>query len=411
MDYEITWAKTSDDLAEVADLMAKVFASRSYFDFYRMRTDYQTRDPFYKPEFSRIIRSGGRIVSHVSIVEKHLRVGRAVVKVAGIGDVCTHPEHRSRGYTRILMEDAVRYMTSHRFPLSLLYGIMNFYHKFGYIEAVNAYKTVVPLKNLAKLGSADSRVRPYKESDLNTLNALYNKAFDGKTLSAERVEAAWSLFVSPKTSFVVPDKKDRPVAYLITSAAPYEPTLAFHMREAVAFDAESAAILAEFARDRARELFLPEVEIHQRPDSYFVEYLSEFGAVQTAKIYGEGEGQGMLRIVLLRELFEDIRAELSDRYRAWSNTPHGVQVVFKTDAGEVTLTAERDAIAISETAGKGATVLKTPQNVLTRLVIGYWGVDRFFRRAGIRRIPDDVLRLLSILFPAGTPYLNESDYF
>lgn len=412
MDYEITAAKTADDLAEVADLMAKVFASRSYFDFYKGRSDYQNKDPYYKPEFSRIIRVGGAIVSHVSIIEKHLRIGDSVVKVAGIGDVCTHPAHRGKGYTNILMNDSLAYMAAHRFPLTMLYGIMNFYHKFGYIEAANFYKTTVPVRNLASLPAA-AALRPFKDTDLKKLDALYNRAFAGKTLSARRVPAVWYNAASPKTCFVLPDKKDNPVGYLLTSAPPAAPSLGFWIREAIGFDASAFAALAAFARDRARDLSLPEIEIHMRPDNPFVHYLCDFGATQTTRVYAEGEGQAMLRLVLLKEFFEDIREELTRRLQGVSATAglEGVEVAFKTDIGQVSLRAGKKGVEIADKPAKGATTIKTPQNALTRLVIGHWGVESFLRRIGKESLGDKPRALLTTLFPAGTPYLNEADYF
>lgn len=412
MDYEITQAKTQDELREIADMMAKVFASRSYFDFHATRAAYQNRDPFYKPEFSRIAKFNGRIVSHVSVVEKHLRIGSAVVKVGGIGDVFTHPEHRGKHLTHILMEDSIRYMAANRFPLSMLYGIMNFYHKFGYIEAVNAYKTLVALKNLAALPPApDKAVRPFRDADLPKLNALYNKAFAGKTLSAERIPEVWFPIAKPKTTFVAVDRRDNPVGYVVTSAPPTAPSLAFHVKEAVAFDAPTAALLTAYLRDRARELYLAELEFHQRPDSWFIGYLEDFGATHSIRLHAEGEGQGMLRIVLLKDLFEDLREELSRRFLAAADAPDALEIAFKTDVGQVALRGGKRGIVVADKPAKGAVIIKTPQNALTRLVIGHAGVERFLRRVGKENLAEKPRRLLEILFPAATPYLCEGDYF
>jgi hypothetical protein len=192
---------------------------------------------------------------------------------------------------------------------------------------------------------------------------------------------------------------------------PTPKSLGFHVKEAVAFDTESAAAIAVFLRDRARLLFLPELEIHQRPDTYFVEFLCDFGGQQFTRIYSEGEGQAMLRLVLLREFFEDVREELQRRLDRPPGTPGSLEITFKTDIGQASLQVSRGSIRVRPRPGKGAVVIKTPQNALTRLVVGYWSLDRFLRRANVKRLPDKARNLLTTLFPPTTPYTAEPDYF
>lgn len=410
MDFKITYAKTEDELIQIADMMGKVFVSKNYFDFYKLRMTYQKKDPYYKPEFSRIIKVGEKIVSHVSVVEKHMRIGHAVVKIGGIADVFTHPDYRNQNFTRILMEDALKYMEKSKFPISMLYGIMNFYHKFGYIESILNPVLNVPIKNLSSIYS-EGIVRPFKESDIPFLNKLYNMAFKGKNFSVERIEKLWFKIPAPDTGFIVPNAKDEPIAYVFTSAPPKPKSQTFYIKEVVAFDQNSAAAIVAFLREQAQALFINELEIHQRPDTYFIKYLMDFGGNFTTKIPYEGMGQGMLRILLIKELFEDIKDELSRRVLLRCDAPKKDQITFKTDIGEVTLEKNEEGIKIAKKSGKKAEIIETPQNALIRLISGYYDVDCFLNRIKAPKIPDKTYQLLNILFPKDFPYTCESDYF
>lgn len=410
MDFEMTFAKTKEDLLEIADMMGKVFASRSYFDFFSGRMDLQTKDPYYKPEFSRIIKVEGKIVSHVSIIEKHMQIGKAVIKVAGIGDVFTHPDFRKHSFTRMLMNNAIDYMAKNRFPLSMLYGIMNFYHKYGYIESVISPIFSLPLKQIINVDSS-LQVRPYKEEDKKQCIKLYNKAFHGKNLSVVRVEQSWFRQPLPNTCFVVTDDSDKPKAYIVTSAPPQPPSQSFHIKEAVAFDKVSADALLKFLIERLKIIFQNEFEIHQRPDTFFVEYLKDFGGIQKFVYPYEGMGQGMLRIVLLKELFEDLKAEIESRIANSVKTIGDLQINFKTDIGEIILDIKDGKIEIAKKASKSAFSIETSQDALVRLILGYYGTQAFIRRIKAEKMPAKAIDALSIIFPEDIPYTSEIDYF
>jgi predicted acetyltransferase len=65
-------------------------------------------------------------------IDLPMRIGDAVIRMAGIGDVYTEREHRMKGYMRYLYEDTLTYMTEEGYDVSMLFGIPDFYTKFGY---------------------------------------------------------------------------------------------------------------------------------------------------------------------------------------------------------------------------------------------------------------------------------------
>ena len=96
-----------------------------------------------------LLQLGGRQVSRVVIVPMQMRIGAAVVRMDGIGGVGTEEEFRNRGYSRRVMETAVQQMQRGDAALSTLFGIQDFYQKFGYETTGPEYTVVVPLADAA----------------------------------------------------------------------------------------------------------------------------------------------------------------------------------------------------------------------------------------------------------------------
>jgi predicted acetyltransferase len=409
--FELTFAKTMDDLKEIADLMSKVYVRGSYFDLYRTRMDYQTKDPYYKPEHSRIIRVAGRVVSHVSIIEKYMKIGRAVVKVAGIGDVYTHPEHRKKNFSRILMEDAINYMKQNQYPLTMLYGIPNFYHKFGYIEAIVEYATFVRTATALDV-KPTLPVRPYEPPDAPRLNDLYNATYANKTCAMVREPAHWYKMGDPKTAFVVTDRAGEISGYALFKQ-PYGAP--FYVTEVAAPMPEiEQTILATFVQ-KARDAVIPEIEFRLAPDHPLWGYLQDFGARNISHVYKEGEGQGMLGITDLLPLFENLRPELEERiaHSRFFTETGGFNIV--TDIGEISLHFAEGKVNVREGKQERVPTLNAPQNWLVRSVIGYWDVARLdcrLRTQGKNAgIPEALKPILEVLLPLDFPYTCEADYF
>ena len=70
--------------------------------------------------------------SFVMINDLQMRIGAAQVRIGGIGGVSTDRNHRNKGYSRMCMEAAVDWMSSNGFDMSFLFGIRDFYDKYGY---------------------------------------------------------------------------------------------------------------------------------------------------------------------------------------------------------------------------------------------------------------------------------------
>ena len=110
------------------------------------------------------------------IVPMLMRIGSAVVRMDGIGGVSTEEEFRNRGYSRRVMETAVQQMRQGDAALSTLFGIEDFYQKFGYETTGPEYTVVLPLADAAMPTRSPHgwRFRPLITDDMPAVTRLYH---------------------------------------------------------------------------------------------------------------------------------------------------------------------------------------------------------------------------------------------
>jgi GNAT superfamily N-acetyltransferase len=116
---EDEWDQCLDLLAEVMD------ANRGYFSdsFKRDRGGWQ----------SMVVVVDGEIASHIRIFESQRHVGDCRIRSAEIGDVCTHPRHRGRGYMTAFLNHAVSQLYLQGFDISTVYSGVFIYAKAGWV--------------------------------------------------------------------------------------------------------------------------------------------------------------------------------------------------------------------------------------------------------------------------------------
>jgi len=186
---EIRGAKESE-LAEVVDLNCLVFrpteaeAPARYWSYLREESTYEL-------EQSRVLVDQGRVVAHLRVWDRQIRVRKAHLRVGGIGSVLTHPDFRGRGYARALLRDAEAYMARSGYDLGMLFTIIgtSFYAKLDWVP--------IPLPTFAldldQHGETPTTLGRNLdlERDLSSLIALYDAANADLTGTEVRTEAYW----------------------------------------------------------------------------------------------------------------------------------------------------------------------------------------------------------------------------
>ncbi len=120
---------TPEDFEEIVVTTATAFGNEGS----RWPEEHVARDPNHRPELHRLGEVDGKIVSAMRIVCQDVRYGRAILKHTGVADVGTPPEHRKRGYSTMVLKDAIAHMERLGSHFSMLYtGIQPFYERLGW---------------------------------------------------------------------------------------------------------------------------------------------------------------------------------------------------------------------------------------------------------------------------------------
>ena len=168
---------------EMYDLIAKVFSHRGYFAFRDYCRDAYIGHSRYDWAASRVGYLDGRMVTHWGVWEYPMRIGAARVRTAGVGVVATHGDYRKRGLMEKTARSSVEALGGLGYDMTMLFGIADFYHRFGYVRAWNEYTHVVAVADLPAEKPA-VRLRKFTPGRRADLAALYNRQFAGFTGTA-----------------------------------------------------------------------------------------------------------------------------------------------------------------------------------------------------------------------------------
>ncbi|HUU21038.1 MAG TPA: GNAT family N-acetyltransferase [Phycisphaerae bacterium] len=173
------------DRDEMIDLIAKVFSHHGYFSFRDTCRQAYIGGSHYDWDVSRVAFLDGRMVAHWGVWGYDMRIGSARVRVGGIGAVATHADYRKRGLMARTARASLDAMRGCGYDMSLLFGIWDFYDRFGYVRAWGESTYVVPAGHLP----ADPprfRCRKFAVRSRDDLVRIYNRENRRRTGTAVR---------------------------------------------------------------------------------------------------------------------------------------------------------------------------------------------------------------------------------
>lgn len=351
-----------------------------------------------------------KAVCRLVVIDLSMRIGTAVVRMAGIGGVYTQREHRMKGHMRALVEDSLRYMIDEGYDVSMLFGIENFYTKFGYAPSLASSICKVKTRD-AEVAGAQAKActtRPIEEQDMLTVLALYNAENAARTGSIVRAPEHFTKFHkgtwygAPPEATVFEDANGALLAYAVWDAN----AKAVKVAEVAAWDdGMFPTLLATFAeqavakRCEAIELYIPS-------DHPFGEFVQRYGAKW--KITYPRYGSGMMRILNQQALFEKIAPEMERRLAASPLSGYTGTLALSTDLGTTSLAFGGGKLTVG--AVDAAMRLELSQDRLVQLVMGYRSVRDAINDVDVE-VMGDALALLNALFVKGYPYIWVADQF
>ncbi|MFH1568265.1 MAG: GNAT family N-acetyltransferase, partial [Gemmatimonadota bacterium] len=328
-----------------------------------------------------------------------------VLRVGGIGGVGTEEEYRRRGLARQVLERCVELMTREGYDASFLFGIQDFYHRFGFATCMAEQELVIDTV-AARRAEKRLRVRPMRRNDLPSLVRIYNRDNAERTASCVRPRSWggftrgtwWGVAAWPRLAV---DRADRPVGYVTCDAVPERCKVA----EVGGRGDDAHHTLLHLLSRRARSLGVEQIQISAPPDHAFALFCRGFGCRTHSLCPRNGGPMG--RIIHLRPFLTRLAPVLASR---WASEER--ELVLATDLGTCALVRDRgrSGVQVAARHARGALRVSLPQDALMQLACGYrsaaacWESGQLAGSAAARH-------LAAQLFPVHEGHMWWSDRF
>ncbi|MFW6163014.1 MAG: GNAT family N-acetyltransferase [Planctomycetota bacterium] len=406
-DCEIRGIESREEVEAVADLYGKAFEGygwhyHNYTDllFHRVpRKQWRLSRALWAPE--------GTPVAHVRVCDRTMRLGAAQVRVGGIGDVCTHPFHRKRGLMRHLFAHVVAFMAAEGYPLSILWGIGEFYDKFGFIACLPGGTLQMPRRQAARLDGPYGG-RKASEADVDALVRLHRDDYAVRDGAMKRPGRQWAeRALSEKFLRVLTDGRGR--ARAAYWAKPEGDALV--LREVSLGKGPDRAgvvsVLADMVK-LARRCEKPNLRFELPPEHPIGRFARADGC-QVRRYYGH-RGDGMARIIDLMAICETMAPEWTRLLAASPVASWQGRLRLATDLGQTDLVIADGQLHPADPSGDADATLRADQDALTRLLLGFHtpATARFLRAI---QSDDAALPLLTALFPRRAVHVFPADRF
>jgi GNAT superfamily N-acetyltransferase len=338
----------------------------------------------------------GRSLSHLVVDPQVVRYGAAMLRVDQLGDVWTEEACRGRGYARRLITDAVAHMQRGDGAFSLLYGIGDFYHRFGYATLGADYSVVLREAGRGATLPDGWMVRALEATDLPAIRRLYEASTRESTLAfVRRADAPiWATLAATArqqrddTCRVVVDPQGNVGAYLWEGRGFWVVDLSqerwfpddLAQGEAIAGSPAAADAALAAARQWAAEVAgrrgqrVRAVHCGAAPGSH-VAAAAQYQEAEVHQTSWQSAGPQVRTLDTFR-LLKGIEPELTRHVRRHGRLPASlrgaVRVQAETGAAAITVQPERVDVQPATTAAADSPIreITLAQTTLIRLVLG-----------------------------------------
>ena len=108
----------------------------------------------------------GELIAHIAVHDKLIGTTAGEFRIAGIAEVCVHPQQRGRGLVRDLLATAHPWLVAHDFPVAMLFGDKKVYSSSGYRVISNPIRYRKPETGIWIVEPSDwAMVRPLRNFD------------------------------------------------------------------------------------------------------------------------------------------------------------------------------------------------------------------------------------------------------
>ncbi len=399
---EVRAVATTEELRLAHDMMARTHvpeysASMSWLESSALAY------PGLRREHTRVALRDGELAGALRLTTDTIRLGEARLKMGGLGWVTTDARHRHCGVASALIGDTLDYMREHGYHVSMLFGIPNFYHRFGYATALAEYSITLSAADLPAAGPGRFRVRAVKPGDIAAIQRIHRDSDADVACSLIRASAHYAAkWRRLESANVLVNGNGKVGAYI--AAKIVDGT--FEVTEA-GFDSDFAAaeLLSHCARTAA-DASCARVRFNVPPEHPLARSLAQYESIHEMRL--SRERGGMMTFVDVPESLESLVPEWEAQLLQNGRQDIRAEVTLVVDGIAHRVQAHHGAVSVRPGAGPNKFSVSGVE--LIRLATGYVHLEDVLH-ARPRLLSPDARALLACLFPKRNPYVHLFDRF
>ena len=353
-------------------------------------------------------------VSVLGLREYLMRFELAQLRVGGICAVSTKEGHRNKGYSRCVMEHSTEYMTDNGYDVAMLFGIPDFYHKFGYATVLPETWVEFDTKHVPAAVSSH-RIRKFDMADAPQVLAIY--AANNADRTGTLVRDPWKGFMMPggfgmdADPYVVLNEADEVIGYFVCGGLDVIRNMMeencilcdIGFRDRTIFES-----VVRFFADSADHAGVSRIRCSIPADHPFAIYCRRYGC--RTYTYNPKNHLGMMRIINQSSTLKRMTGELENRLQCstqlsqWSG-----KILVSSDLGKDCLEINRGSVAHTNN-GADAFHLEMPQDKLIQLMMGRRSIEDLAVDSDVS-VSEEIVPVLELLFPLGHPHVWWPDRF
>ena len=353
-------------------------------------------------------------LSWIGLREYQMRFGSAQLKMGGICGVGTREEHRNKGYSRRVMEHTIAFMNENGYDVSMLFGIPNFYHKFGYATAIPETYVEFDTKDVPT-AAPTYQVRKFQTEDAPKIVDLYTTNNAERTGTPLRTEIGWKEFTKRGGIFpdpyVVFNETDEVVGYFVCDADNAKKDMIARNCTLVDIGFQDRTIfetIVHFLAHGVEYTSAERIRCAIPADHPFAIFCRRYGC--RTNTYTPKDHMGMMRIINQSSTLKKITGELEKRlHRETELSQWSGNILISTDLGQDCLEIDQGNV-VHTNSPVDAFYLEIPQDKLIQLMMGRRSIKDLALESDVW-VNEGIIRVLDTLFPLGHPHVWWSDRF